>query len=211
MKLFNKRLRKYFTDIYENNLFNGVESVSGTGSDLYQTRVVQKKLPELFEKHKIKKFIDAPCGDFYWMQHVDFTYLEKYVGVDIVHDIVNKNKIRHADSKVSFQCKDICKDRLQKADIVMSRDCMNHLSYEDTYRAFKNFKRSGIKFLLITTFTNHQENNDLNDVIWRPLNFERPPFSFPKPIDLINEGCTEGDGAYSDKSLGLWEISKLDL
>lgn len=26
---------------------------------------------------------------------------------------------------------------------------------------------------------------------------------------IVKEGCTEGDGAYADKSLGLWDISVL--
>jgi hypothetical protein len=37
--------------------------------------------------------------------------------------------------------------------------------------------------------------------------FLLPPFSFPKPIKVINEGCPER--GYSDKSLGLWRIAEL--
>jgi len=43
------------------------------------------------------------------------------------------------------------------------------------------------------------------------LNMEKFPFYFGKPIELINEGCTEKEGIYNDKSLGLWEIEKLNL
>ena len=41
------------------------------------------------------------------------------------------------------------------------------------------------------------------------LNFQRPPFSFPVPIRLINERCEEGDGLWADKCLAVWKISDL--
>jgi hypothetical protein len=44
---------------------------------------------------------------------------------------------------------------------------------------------------------------------WQPLNLEQEPFCLPPPIKLIAEGCTEVDGQYSDKSLGLWKVSDL--
>ncbi len=40
---------------------------------------------------------------------------------------------------------------------------------------------------------------------------EKFPFYFGKPVALINEGCTENEGVNDDKSLGLWEIEKLNL
>lgn len=44
---------------------------------------------------------------------------------------------------------------------------------------------------------------------WRPLNLERPPFNFPPPAELLAEGCTEAEGRFLDKSLGLWAIKDL--
>ena len=35
------------------------------------------------------------------------------------------------------------------------------------------------------------------------------PFNFPPPLRLVNENCTEGDGAYGDKCLGLWRLADL--
>jgi hypothetical protein len=45
-----KETEQIFTDIYQNNGFNGNDSVSGPGSDLYQTRIIIKELPVLFQK-----------------------------------------------------------------------------------------------------------------------------------------------------------------
>ena len=66
--------------------------------------------------------------------------------------------------------------------------------------------------MLTTTFPGTQTNADLGpEDIWRTLNLERPPFNLPPPVRLINEECTEDEGAYADKSLGLWLLQDLKL
>ena len=81
--------------------------------------------------------------------------------------------------------------------------------FEDALAALKNIKRSGSRYLLTTTFTERDSNMDIQTGQWRPLNMLKPPFSFPSPIMIINEKCTEGDGSWGDKSLGLWKISDI--
>jgi hypothetical protein len=65
------RIKKKFTNIFYNNSFNGTASVSGSGSDLTQTQTIRIEIPKLLKKHNVNTFIDAPCGDFYWMQHIE--------------------------------------------------------------------------------------------------------------------------------------------
>jgi hypothetical protein len=36
------------------------------------------------------------------------------------------------------------------------------------------------------------------------------PFYFPEPLLIVNEGCTEEAGQYTDKSLGLWLLSDIE-
>lgn len=72
-------------------------------------------------------------------------------------------------------------------------------------------KASKSKYLLTTTFTNRKRNMNIKTGNWRPLNLEIEPIHFPKPILLISENCTEGNMAYTDKSLGLWELDKLNI
>jgi hypothetical protein len=80
-------------------------------------------------------------------------------------------------------------------------------SNDDVQRALANFKRSGARYLLATTFPTVQENSDTQNGVWRPLNLEKGPFHLPRPIALINEKCTEAQGRYQDKSLGLWVLN----
>jgi len=69
-----------------------------------------------------------------------------------------------------------------------------------------NIRGSGARYLLTTTFLEHEQNEDIEDGDWRMLNLRRPPFDFASPVDVLIEGCVEGDGAYADKALGLWAL-----
>ena len=59
-----------FTKIFKLNYWNNEESVSGSGSDLESTNNIRHKLPQLINQFKVTSILDAPCGDFYWMNHV---------------------------------------------------------------------------------------------------------------------------------------------
>lgn len=72
-----------FSDIFKSNDWNNDESVSGVGSSLSNTKTIIIKLPLLFEKYQIKSVLDAPCGDFNWMQNVNKSRIN-YIGGDIV-------------------------------------------------------------------------------------------------------------------------------
>jgi len=105
---------------------------------------------------------------------------------------------------------DIVVDILPRADVILCRDCFIHLSNKDIVKAIKNFKNSQSSYLLTTTFTGLAQNDNLvSGRGWRPINLTLPPFSFPPPLLMINEKCTEQNGKYTDKSLGLWHLNNL--
>jgi glycosyltransferase involved in cell wall biosynthesis len=203
-------LKDKFTEVYRKNLFGGRESFSGEGSGLEQTTVIRKVLPGLLKGLEVHSIMDAPCGDCYWMRHIDLQ-VEKYIGVDIVEAVIKKNQIELGSDKSLFFCMNLTDSLLPKVDLILSRDCLVHLSYADALKAVDNFKRSGAKYLLTTTFTKRTENEDLGKDFWRPLNLQLPPFNFPLTVRVINEECTEGNGLYTDKSLGLWLLSDINL
>jgi glycosyltransferase involved in cell wall biosynthesis len=203
-------LQKKFTKVYKKNLFKGVTSRSGQGSDLIQTEVIRKELPELIKKFTINTFMDAPCGDFHWMKETDLN-VNKYIGIDVVQHVIDHNNKRYTNPGRLFLCKDLTQDALPYADLIFCRDCLVHLSYYDAKRVLNNFKKSGSRYLLTTTFTGRKQNMDLNNGFWRTLNLNLHPFNFPEPILLINEKCSEYDGDYSDKSLGLWLLDSINL
>ncbi len=201
-------LQHKFTKVYENNLFAGRNSRSGEGSDLIQTEIIRSAIPKLIQKYKIESMIDAPCGDWYWMRKVNLG-VKKYIGIDIVQKIIDCHNQLYGNDTISFKCLNLVDAKLPKVDLIFSRDFLVHLKYQDIMEILKKFKLSESTYLLTTTFTNRRENVDLDNLFWRPLNLEMPPFNFPKPLEVLNEGCTEDNGNFSDKSLMLWNLSDI--
>src|ERR1035437_7820532 len=85
--LNSKDVEQRFTNIYRYNKWNGKESISGTGSDIYNTKIIIKELPILFNEYGISTMLDLPCGDFNWMRNVDLNDID-YTGADIVIDLI---------------------------------------------------------------------------------------------------------------------------
>lgn len=210
--LERKNLKQRFSQIYRQNIFGGGISRSGEGSDLAQTALIRKAIPELFKTIGAKSVLDAPCGDWHWMRQTDLG-VERYIGVDIVEELIDRNRKSFSSDTVQFACKNLVTDALPQVDVIFSRDCLVHLSLADAATILKNFKRSGSTYLLTTTFTDRSVNKDLSgkESFWRPLNLQQAPFYFPPPLALIKEECTEEHGRFADKSLGLWRLADIDL
>ncbi|MDD2287074.1 MAG: class I SAM-dependent methyltransferase [Paludibacter sp.] len=194
-------MRDIFTRIYQDNLWNSPESKSGTGSELKQTARLIKGLNDLIHQFNIRSILDVPCGDFNWMNQVNLNGID-YIGGDIVWQIVQENKQNYNHS---FKVLDLVNSVLPTADLLICRDCLVHFSYSHIQLSIDNISRSGCKYLLTTTFPSHC-NWNINTGEWRPINLQAVPFNFPDPILIINEGCTEFDGLFSDKSMALWKI-----
>ena len=206
-RMTRRGMKNIFSDIYQHNEWNSLESVSGVGSSLEQTEGVRLSLPLVFKEFGIKKLLDAPCGDFHWMKTVDLTGID-YIGGDIVEAIIMENQTHFKSATHDFILLDITSDALPQADMMLCRDCLIHFSNKDVYRFLNNLKKSQITYLLTTTFPQHL-NINIKTGNWRPINLEDAPFHFPKPLALINEGCTEKDGTVADKSLGLWRVADI--
>jgi methyltransferase family protein len=202
-------LDQRFERIFETNLWGADDSRSGLGSELDATADLRAALPAFLARHQAQSLLDIPCGDFNWISTLALDI--PYTGADIVPAIVEANERRFGGPGRNrrFVRLDLTRDPLPQADVVLCRDCLVHLSYGNIFRAFANIRRSGARYLLTTTFLDHHENADIEDGDWRILNLEKAPFNLPTPVDVLIEGCIEGEGAYSDKALGLWDVSGL--
>jgi SAM-dependent methyltransferase len=191
-----------FSRIYEKNLWGDSESRSGRGSTLARTAVVRDALPALLEGVGARSMLDAACGDFNWMAQVDLCGV-KYVGVDVVPQLIERNRRLYGSEDREFILADITRDPLPKTDVILCRDCLIHHSLDDARAAVLNFRRSDSGYLLATTHTNVLQNIDIPTGSWRPLNLQLPPFNFPTPARLLTEDEEMG------KRLGLWELKSL--
>jgi hypothetical protein len=132
-----------------------------------------------------------------------------YFGADLVPEVVARAAADNPHPDRRFGQLNLTTDPLPSADLLLCRDCLVHLSFADARRALANIRRSDITYLLTTTFAAESTNLDVVTGDWRPLNLLRPPFGFPGPLELLVEGCTEQQGLFADKSLGLWRVADL--
>ena len=198
-----------FTEIFQRKDWGDGESVSGPGSSLDATKTVRDELPELLQLLEIRSVLDLPCGDHNWMSGVvdDLTARGiQYSGADVVEALIDQNKQSWPER--SFQKLDLVTDKLPEHDAVFVRDCLVHLPYRSIDAALQNIIDSGAKWLIATHFPG-RKNHDIRAGQWRPLDMTVAPFYLPSPGRILNENCQEGDGKYSDKSLGVWRVSDI--
>ncbi|WP_284260024.1 class I SAM-dependent methyltransferase [Bradyrhizobium iriomotense] len=198
-----------FDRIVRTNLWGAPTSVSGLGSEDPATAAIRAALPPLLRRLGVRSLLDAPCGDAGWIGGCRLDV--DYIGVDIVPSLIEANRRRVAQGELlgRFISADITRDELPRADVILCRDCLVHLSFQNISRALARFRASGARFLLATTFPEWRDNFDCEDGDWRALNLERAPFGWPAPLEVINERCEEGGGGWRDKSLGLWRLADL--
>lgn len=203
-------LQARFERIKQINMWGASESVSGLGSEQTATAAIREGLPSLVAKLGITSLLDAPCGDGSWIRTVELGI--PYIGIEIVPELIENLQEREGVLKRrTYAVADLTADVLPRADAILCRDCLVHLSFANVMRALAIMKASEARFLLTTTFTGLAVNRDCDDGDWRPLNFERPPFSWPPPLEVLDERCSEAGGAYTDKALGIWLFEKLSF
>lgn len=197
-----------FSRYARSNKWGDKDSLSGKGSNLEATAEVRKLLPPLLRELGATSMLDVPCGDFFWMAHVDLTGID-YLGGDIVPDLIEANRRAHARPGVAFQVVDLIRGPVPKADVIFVRDCLVHLSHDHVRAALANIARSGGTWLLTTTFPETPANEDIATGEWRAIDLTKPPFSLPTPERLLPEGQAHLKGQRADKMLGLWRIADL--
>jgi hypothetical protein len=194
-----------FTRAYSSAAWGGQESGSGTGSELQATEKVREWLPGVLYRLGAKSLLDAPCGDWNWMQNVDLSRLDAYYGVDIVRPVIEENASKFGGPDRHFAVADLTCDVLPKADAILCRDTLVHVSYQDAAKILANFAVTGAKWLLLDTYPEVIYNrNQFTGKSLRRLNFRLRPFEFPEPAETISDG---GD-AYPSQ-LAVWRLQDL--
>lgn len=199
-------MRETFTRIWRENHWKGSESVSGPGSGVKRTRHLRPALAELLAELDVRSLLDVPCGDFLWMSELDLTDID-YVGGDVVPELVEETRRRHARPGRRFEVLDLTTSPLPPADLLLCRDCLVHLSLDDALRALDNIARSDIRWLAATSFTDRDENLKVQTGRWRPLNLQLAPFSLPAPEQVIAEAPAAPGRKHGDKSLLVWPMA----
>lgn len=129
----NKEGRNFFIKAYERNLFGGNLSRSGPGSEGEHAKQKTQIVSDIIEGYGIKSILDIGCGDVFWMRDL-FDKVTKYVGVDIVPQVIEDNKTKFPEQE--FFCKDMTteKDLAEfdnQYDLILALDVFHHLMHEE--------------------------------------------------------------------------------
>jgi len=199
--------REIFTNYYGRNSWAGEESVSGPGSSLAETEAFRDTLAALVEEIGCRTLLDAPCGDYHLMRHTPLR-LERYIGVDIVDEIVAANQATYGDATHEFRALDFIAEAPPRADLILRRDCLVHFSPRAARAALQNFRRSGSRYLLTTHYVSPKVNPVIATGEWYPINLERPPFDFPPPLRSLREHSDRALEQEQGKTLALWDLQE---
>jgi len=191
-----------FDAIYRDNHWRNPESVSGFGSSNEATLEARRTLAQIIADYSVTSILDIPCGDFNWVRHVDFK--GSYCGADIVRDLVAVNNRRYGNERRRFIVLDVTRDALPRSDLILCRDCLNHLSIDEAVLALTNIRASASEYVLLTHYpTTAANRSQQSGFDYRPLNLERPPFNLPPPIGIWEEPAEPG------KTLSLWRVAEM--
>ncbi|MCA0133401.1 class I SAM-dependent methyltransferase [Winogradskyella alexanderae] len=137
--------------IYEKHLWGGEEYDFYSGYGSHDLQIVQPYVDTVrafFESHNQNLTVcDFGCGDFNIGKRL-VQHTSKYIAIDIVPSLIERNKKLFKASNLEFHCLDISQDKLPEADCVILRQVLQHLSNKEVKRIVK--KLINYRFIILT-------------------------------------------------------------
>jgi len=160
-------------------------SISGHGSNINtdQSNNLISSLSDFIKNYQISSMLDMPCGDFLWMNELlKKNKIIKYLGIDIVNDIIKKNKIKYENEKIKFSNFDIIDFYTnENFDLVLMRDFFIHINNADIKTVLKNLQNMNIKYFAFENY-NINKNEDVITGRHRKINLKLEPFKLGDPL-----------------------------
>ncbi len=137
--------------IYEMKLWGGSEFDFYSGSGSHNPIIINPYLEAVITFLKSFKqplvVCDLGCGDFNIGKHLT-PYTKKFIAIDIVEKLIDRNQTVHKENNLEFYCLDIAKDELPEADCVILRQVLQHLSNKDIQNVVK--KLANYRYVILT-------------------------------------------------------------
>ena len=192
-------LRKIiFTSIFQSNHWVQGEdifpkefiSVSGHGSNINtdQSNNLISSLSSFIKNYKINSFLDMPCGDFLWMNELlKKNKIMNYLGIDIVDEIIKKNKKKYENEKIKFSTFDIINFHTdEKFELVFMRDFFIHINNADIKKVLSNIQKMNIDYFAFENY-DISKNEDVITGRHRKVNLKLDPFNLGDPIFFFKD------------------------
>lgn len=137
--------------IYEMNLWGGKDFDFYSGIGSHDPKIIDPYLKALITFLKSYNtplvICDLGCGDFNIGKHLT-TYSKKYIAIDIVENLIKRNKNLYKGHNLEFYCLDIINDKLPSGDCIILRQVLQHLSNKDIQEVIKKITVN--KYIILT-------------------------------------------------------------
>ncbi len=137
--------------VYDMNLWGGKEFDFYSGDGSHNPEIIDPYLKSIiaFLKSYNNNLVvcDLGCGDFNIGKHLT-KHAKKYIAVDIVESLVNRNKSLYKENNLEFHCLDAAKGKLPNGDCIILRQVLQHLSNREIESIVK--KLTSYKYLILT-------------------------------------------------------------
>ena len=113
----------------------------------------------------------------------------KYTGIDIVEDLINKNKLTFKSNlNVNFYCKDLTEyNDFDNFDFILMRDFFIHLPIPLIRKILINLKNSNCRYFAFNNYENVNVNKEISTGQHRKINLLKEPFNLGVPFYKIQE------------------------
>lgn len=128
-------LREVFIRIYETRAWGG-PYCSGSGSDPTVNAEYLDYVSRLIAERGVRTVVDLGCGDFRIGAEISKAGV-RYEGVDIVPDLIARNRREFGGRNVHFHCLNIVEDNLPSGELCIVRQVLQHLTNAEIEKALE--------------------------------------------------------------------------
>lgn len=177
---------------------HGEQSLCGSGSWKEQARDAQEFIQEKIIEHQYESILDLGCGDWNWMEEIDFKGA-KYLGVDADAEMIYNNSVKYAFNEISFRCADIFKMDIPEVDLVICRDVLFHVRPELAVCLINKLKQRSRLHFISTSFNREKKNQEprkyckIEDWFYYRINLLTEPFNLKENlVETREEKASQG-------------------
>lgn len=166
-------MKQQFEEIYSQNKWR---YGSGKGSLPKHNRGYISFLQNFLRQKRIQSVVDFGCGDWQFSRLINWQGIQ-YQGYDIVSSVIQANTEAYSTENIRFDLAPEDHSQLPAADLLISKDVIQHWSNIAIERFLPHIKR--YKYALITNCVNPHGptiNTDIADGEFRDLDIRLEPF-----------------------------------
>lgn len=150
------------------------KGTSGGGSTLKHGTFFIDYVQKFINTHEVHSIVDVGCGDWALAEHIDWGDRD-YLGIDVVQDLIERNRERHSTEKIHFMHLDAGRQELPSGDLLICKDVLCHLPLIYIHHILAQINQ--FKYcILVCDFAQMKRNKDCNVGDWRPLDLTKSPF-----------------------------------